>query len=177
MGAAAPVIVSLFALMLSVVAMLRQHRAAKAGHSISVLISLISEYRSPEMRQSRQWVLRQLDTDYQQGERSFSALPDEGRVHALRLSHFYDHLGLLAAHRLIDPDAALGYLGDSMMDAWTRLEPFIFHERTSRINGEYQEYFDMFVRYAKLKSPTMVRREIRARFLRSRLAIFRRPSQ
>jgi hypothetical protein len=38
------------------------------------------------------------------------------------------------------------------------------------------EYFEMFVQYARLNPPATVRREVRAKFLRSRRGLFRRES-
>ena len=64
------------------------------------------------------------------------------------LAWFYDNLGALVAHGVIDIEPVSGYLGGSVISVWERLEPVVLAERARRAgNGmpdpnRWQEYFE-----------------------------------
>jgi hypothetical protein len=101
-------LLSLAALGLSIFATTRQDRSARNAQSISVILELIGEFRKPEMVQARRQVLSGLEAGSSDPAMGYNELPDQMRASVLLLSHYYDHVGLLVAHRLIDADAIFG---------------------------------------------------------------------
>src|SRR5215468_6591115 len=93
-------LVSLAALGLSIFATSRQDKSAKNAQSISVILQLIGEFRKPEMVQARRQILSELDVGSLDPATGFNGLPNPIRSSVVLVSHYYDNLGLLVAHRL-----------------------------------------------------------------------------
>jgi hypothetical protein len=59
---------------------------------------------------------------------------------------YYDNLGALVAHKIVDIEPIAGYLGGSVVDMWTALEPLVRAERNLRLSASdparWQLYFE-----------------------------------
>jgi hypothetical protein len=92
------------------------------------------------------------------------ALPDAVR----QLMWFYDNLGLLVVHGVVEPDPVISFVGGSAMWAWERLEPFIRAERATSDEPtgghHYQEYFENLVLLAR--DPSLGQARIREKLWR-----------
>jgi hypothetical protein len=59
----------------------------------------------------------------------------------VKLSHYFDHLGVLVQSRVVRPKPVAIYIGGSIGEAWKVLEPYIQSER-SHSSTRYQVNFE-----------------------------------
>jgi hypothetical protein len=156
-AAAASLVLSVLALFVSVAIAVRQLRAAHNSNSISVMLELFGEYRSPEMLQARTVVLERLPSlKRHETELGWASLPTDVRDSALRTSHFFDNVGILVANDLIPPDPMIAFFGGSALNCWERMLPYISEERAKWGTPLYQAYFELFVSMTKKRDPNSV---------------------
>jgi hypothetical protein len=158
--AIASLVVSVVALMLAGVASELQRRASRRANNLPVLIELFREHRDPRLARARELVYRELrQADLSAGLNSI-ADPDE-RQQVLDLCWFYDNLGALVAHGVIDLDPVSGYLGGSVMEIWDIVQPMVLAERSRRSSfrdpSRWQEYFENLYHLVTKRSPATAR--------------------
>jgi hypothetical protein len=140
MTALAIAVVALLVALASAVISFRQLREARKANAFPAAIDLFREFRDPAFVADRRLLLRELQNcDSEQG---MSGLPDGIREPAFRVSHYLDNVGVLVAHRLIDPEIAVSFLGASALNLWQALSPFIRRERVLRSYADYQMHFE-----------------------------------
>ncbi|QQM38060.1 hypothetical protein [Streptomyces liliifuscus] len=108
--------VGVAALMVSVVALgvsgwasLRQLRLAQHANTLPVLVDLFREHRSVRLAGARQFVHERLPgCDLSAG---LDGVPEAERELVRELAWFYDNLGALVAHGVVDIEPVSGYLG------------------------------------------------------------------
>jgi hypothetical protein len=151
------------ALLVSIGVAIGQRREHRATDNLTVALAVLQEFREPDFVTVRHRVLRELKRRPADGaEQGFAALDDSLRVDALAVSHFFDHVGVLVAHRLVDRTAVVGFIGDSIVSCWLALRPYIDGERTSR--GDYQEYFEILATIVRRTPPSEIRRRLHRRY-------------
>lgn len=140
------VVVSVAALGVSGLASLRQLRLTEHANTLPVLVDLFREHRSMRLARARQVVYEQLlACDLSVG---LEGLPEPERDLVRELAWFYDNLGALVTHGVVDIEPVSGYLGGSVISVWERLEPLVQAERAKRANNgqpdpnRWQEYFE-----------------------------------
>ena len=163
------IVLSVVALLVSVTFARRQLRAARNSDSVAVVLELLGEFRDPEMREARGRVLTQLNDKTVGSTAGLAELPEDLRDGALRVSHFFDHVGLLVAHDLVPADPLVGFFGRGAMNCWDKLRPYILAERARRLqggyaSGEYVPYFEAFApedvaRIESVRPPLNARKE------------------
>ncbi|MFD6104114.1 hypothetical protein ACFWFQ_15770 [Nocardia salmonicida] len=143
----AAVIVSVLALCVSGTISLRALRISRHQNETRILIDLFTEHRSPHLAEARVFVHDQLRLfNPAQG---FEAIPPDKRNMVRDLGWFYDNLGVLVHHDVVDLAPISGYLGGSVLDIWPKMKPFVLAEREKRrIAGttdptRWQAYFEM----------------------------------
>jgi hypothetical protein len=121
----------------------RQLREARKANAFPAAIDLFREFRDPAFVADRRLLLSQLrGCDPEQG---MSGLPARIKDAAFRVSHYLDNVGVLVAHKLIDPEIAGSFLGASALSLWHELAPFIRRERVLRSYDDYQMHFEHLV--------------------------------
>jgi hypothetical protein len=124
-----------------------QHRVGEKALTLPTLIDLLREHRSIELTRARKFAAEELPA-FDVVPRGLAALPVEDRDRLQHLMWFYDQLGVLVAHDVIDADAVIGYLGGSVLWVWEAVRPLVEAERARRRTegdpGRYQEYFENF---------------------------------
>jgi hypothetical protein len=140
----AAVTLSALALVTSLVAAIRQLRLAKQSNSLPVLVDLFREHRGHRLAQARDFVFHELPgCDVSRG---LAGLPEDERELVRDLAWFYDNLGALVAHEIVDVEPVAGYLGGSVIAVWERLAPLVSVERGRRGNSadplRWQAYFE-----------------------------------
>jgi hypothetical protein len=138
-------VISLISIALSVVAVvigailtIRQS-TLQEGANVLATIDLFREWRSREFKESYEYVLTKLATSSQPG--NGFAFSGEARIHAVRISHYLDNLGLLVYFKAVRRDLVLAFIGGSVLNCWKALSPYIYAERQKR-SGGYQEFFE-----------------------------------
>ncbi|MEU0646128.1 DUF4760 domain-containing protein [Streptomyces umbrinus] len=141
------------ALMVSVVALgvsgfvsVRQLRLTEHTNTLPVLVDLFREHRSMRMARAREVVFEQLPGwDLSAG---MEGLPEAERNLIRELAWFYDNLGALVTHGVVDIEPVSGYLGGSVISVWEGMEPLVRVERSKRAQNalpdpnRWQGYFE-----------------------------------
>jgi hypothetical protein len=157
-------LISTAAFAVSIIVSRRQLSSAKNSQSITVMLSMLGEYREEAMVQARRSVFRHLGSETAAPPTTgFSDIPKEARTAAVTISHFFDNVGLLVAHGLVPADPLISFFGAGAIQLWQTLEPYIECERRTRGSDYYQAYFESFAELAAKRDPeAMIRKVIRA---------------
>lgn len=166
----AAIVVSVVALGVSGLASVLQLRLAEHTNALPVLVDLFREHRSVRLARARQVVYEQLPRhDLSAG---LEGLPESERDLVRELAWYYDNLGALVAHGVVDIGPVSGYLGGSVISVWERVEPLVQAERAKRARNDlpdpnrWQEYFENLYQLVR-ETPA---EEARAQTRRWRLA-------
>ena len=141
----------------------QQTLTARQANQIPALIDLFREHRSESLANARDFVgsAQLWKCDLSEG---LAGLPQEMRVPVRELMWFYDNLGALVAHGIVDLEPVAGYLGGSVLVCWTRLEPLVDAERDRRRRfpdpGRWQDYFENLNRLVDEYGPQRARGEL-----------------
>jgi hypothetical protein len=73
---------------------------------------------------------------------SLRQLPQPGIAHSSRVASFFSNVGILVANEIIDGLTVTSYMGGTILRTWSRLEPYILHERQILKRNEYHQYFE-----------------------------------
>lgn len=161
----AAVVVSVVALGVSGFASVRQLRLTAHANALPVLVDLFREHRSAQLARARQVVFEQSSTwDPSAG---LDGLPESERDLVRELAWFYDNLGSLVAHGVVDIEPVSGYLGGSVISVWERMEPLVQAERVKRAGTDlpdpdrWQVYFENLYHLVRDTPPEQARAESR----------------
>jgi hypothetical protein len=134
--------VTVVALLASIVVSRRQLRLARQANALPAVVQLFEDSRN-ELWGAREFVNNSsfVAAGFPVDD-GFDGLPEEVK----RLAWYYDQLGALVAHDIIDVELVSGYIGGSMRMTWERLRPYIETERRRRASSpdpmRWQEYFE-----------------------------------
>src|SRR5690242_15577140 len=116
--ALAALIISIVAAATSILLGWRALTLSRHSNTMPVLIDLFREHRSPQLAEARQFVFSELPNyDLSRG---LDGLPEDRKAYVRDLAWFYDNLGTLVAHGVIDIAPVSGYLGQSVLVYWER---------------------------------------------------------
>jgi len=140
---------------------------SRHANSVDTLISLFGEHRAARLADARYYVIHELpNLDLSKG---LSALPADKAEMVRELAWFYDNLGALVAHGVVDIKPVSGYLGVSVVLAWEAMQPLIVAERAKRqksIDPErWQLYFENLHLLVKKNPPAKARASSRLWFV------------
>jgi hypothetical protein len=138
------VIISVVALATSLLLGWRALTLSRQSNTVPVLIDLFREHRSDRLADARHFVHNELSKyDLTKG---LSELPQEKQTLIRELAWFYDNLGALVTHGIVDVAPVSGYLGVSVLAVWERMQPLIEAERSKRQDSidpqRWQIYFE-----------------------------------
>ncbi|WP_030204714.1 hypothetical protein [Streptomyces sp. NRRL S-87] len=147
-------IVSIVALTVSGLLALRQLRSAQSANVLAMILNGFSETRDPGYTQAIEYVLYRLRDDYPQPI-SYLAFAEPHKAHVRRVGLFFDDLGKLVAHGVVDEKLIIGAYGRSVLRAWTVLAPFIYQERSEHQRTPFR-YFEDLAHRVHRTSPDQV---------------------
>ncbi|MGW5640131.1 DUF4760 domain-containing protein [Streptomyces sp. NPDC003832] len=159
----AALLVSVAALLISGAASYRQLILARHANTLPVLVELFREHRSDRLTEARLYVHQELPRcDISEGLQS---LPPEKRKLVRDLAYFYDNLGALVAHEIVDIGPVSGYLGGSVLSTWECIEPLVIAHRNYRYGPlpdglQWQGYYENLYRLIKINPPGVMRRKL-----------------
>lgn len=125
----AALLMSVIALAVSTLVGWRAIRLSRQANAVPMLVDLFREHRSAEMAKARRFVYTQLAELNLSG--GLASLTDDGREMIRVLSCYYDNLGALVAHGIVDLDIVAGYMGSSVVSMWDEMQPLIAAERAA----------------------------------------------
>ena len=157
----AALLVSVGALLVSGAASYRQLRLAAHANTLPVLVELFREHRSDYLAEARWFVHQELPgRDVSEGLHS---LPPEELKMVRDLAWFYDNLGALVAHGIVDIEPVSGYLGGSVISTWESMAPLVAAHRVRRRaigrddGAEWQGYYENLYYLIRQNPPGAVR--------------------
>lgn len=159
----AAVIVSVVALLVSGATSYRQLTLARQANTLPVLVELFREHRSDHLAEARLFVHQDLPGhDVSEG---LNSLPPDKRKLVRDLAWYYDNLGALVAHEIVDIGPVSGYLGGSVVSTWENMEPLVLAHRRFRYGGpadevQWQGYYENLYRLVKQNPPGAMRRRL-----------------
>ncbi len=158
--AVAAFVLSIVSLLISTSLIIRGQRFSRHANSLPVLTGMFAEHRSNELAAVRHYVAEDLPADLSKGLQS---LPLEWRDRVRGLAWFYDNLGALATHDIVDVEPIAGYLGTSVLRSWEKLTPLIDAERKRRHEDvdplRWQAYFENLVDLIQECPPAQAQRD------------------
>jgi hypothetical protein len=131
------VVIALGAVWVAVWQIRMNARQTERSNSLPVLAAAFEQYRSPAFRSEVDYLMRNVPAEVP--AEGFGALPVEWRDNAYRVCYFFDHLGILVAHRMVDERVVVGAFATQAIQVWHVAEPFIRAERRHRADN-YSPY-------------------------------------
>src|ERR1700761_5307000 len=114
--------VSILSIILSVIAIavgaflaVKQYSLQESSNLLAT-IDFFHEWRSEEFKTSYTYVITKLANE-NPPENGF-AFTGEAKIHAVRVSHYIDNLGLLVYFNAIRKDLVLSFIGGAIVDCW-----------------------------------------------------------
>ena len=116
-----------------------------------MLASLLREHSKPSFANSRHYILHQelADSDPSLGLEGISI---DHRPGIVELIGFYDLIGVMRAHKLIDRRIVDNYIGRTAISVYIQMKPYISTERNKR-GGPYMHYFEHWATCAEITLP------------------------
>ncbi|CAL9647151.1 DUF4760 domain-containing protein [Streptomyces sp. enrichment culture] len=155
---AAALAISIFSLLVSGVIAWRQLRSSQGANVLSIILDGFQETRTAEFSESIEYVLYHLTSAHPE-RISYVDLPEPAKQHVRRIGLFYDDLGKLVAHGLVDERLVIGSYGRSVLRAWAVLFPYVRAEREKHRRLAMPYFEDLAFRASK-RSPEDVHREL-----------------
>ncbi|WP_159074185.1 DUF4760 domain-containing protein [Streptomyces dioscori] len=121
------------AFLTSALAARRQLKLANDSNVLPVIIDAFKETRTPEFFRSMEYIRDEL-RDNHPTEEGYRNLPEEIKDHIRRVGLFYDDIGKLVAHNVVDEELVLGAYGRAILRTWDKLAPFVYSERERHRN-------------------------------------------
>jgi hypothetical protein len=125
-------------------------REARRANAFPSAIDLFREYRNSEMTNARRIVRSQIPDA---SATRIEDLPAWVAQAVISVSHYFDNLGVLVDHDLLEAELAAGFLGDTVTEMWGLLSPIIRSERQLGSFPHYQRYFESLARHMKEIGP------------------------
>ncbi|MGW4979089.1 DUF4760 domain-containing protein [Streptomyces mirabilis] len=154
-------VVSVAAFATSIFVARRQLKLTQDSNVLPIIIDVFKETRTLEFSRSIEFVRDELSTRYRSDD-GYRNLPEQAKVHIRRVGLFYDDVGKLVAHQIVDEQLVLGSYGAAVVKMWDRLAPFVYAERQRHGNWT-MAYFEDLASRAHGTTMRDIHRNIRLR--------------
>lgn len=155
------VVVSVLAFVTSVYTAQRQIRSAESGNQLPVVLTAFQSSRAPGWLPAEDYVLTRLATEHLP-DGGYRGLPQDVREHASAIGLFYDDLGKLVAHRIVDKKLIIGAYGGTIVRSWDKLAPYVYAERHLHGN-HFWIYFEHLAAITAKTTPESVYSRLESR--------------
>ncbi|MFF5303503.1 hypothetical protein ACFY5F_29520 [Streptomyces sp. NPDC013161] len=142
--------ISTVALAVSGAAANRQLRIAQNSNLIPVIADLFRETRSSDFLTSVEFIRDRLATAHP-GNPAYRELPEDARGHIRRVGLFYDDIGKLVAHGVVDESLILGAYGGAVPRMWELVAPYVLTER-QKYGTTPMAYFEDLAARAQIRT-------------------------
>ena len=150
---------SVFSLLISTLVLVRQISFSKKSNQLQVAIDVLREYRHIEFKNKVKIIFANIDSQ-NTTHKTFEDYPADV-CNALRsVSNFFDNIGLLIFHKLVDKEIIIGFMGENALTVWNKIFPLILNIR-AKSGMDYQCYFEHFICLIQEKDPDMVRKGLK----------------
>ncbi|WP_406373554.1 DUF4760 domain-containing protein [Streptomyces sp. NBC_00647] len=135
-------LVSVLALVISAWLAWGQLTSSRKSTILAMIMDGFKDTRGDDYLEAVEYVLYQLAIDHPQPV-PYLQLPGEAKKHVQRAGLFYNDLGKLVAHGIVDESLIIGAYGKSLLRAWTVLAPFVYLERRARQRNAMPYFEDL----------------------------------
>ncbi|MFF0206209.1 hypothetical protein [Streptomyces sp. NPDC005017] len=149
--------ISVLSLVVSSVVSVRQLRLANNSNLLPVVVELFRETRQPDFSRAIEYIKTDLARE-QSPEFGYRRLPEEPLRHVRRVSLFYDDVGKLVAHGVVDERLIVGSYGPNIINMWEVLAPYIYRER--ELTSAAMIYFEDLAHRARARPQAHVHQEL-----------------
>jgi hypothetical protein len=146
-------VLSLLAIATSAVLALRQSKLMQHANLSLILTNLFEQFRAAEFKLHMAYLEEELWKAQPPTMSRLRNLPQEARTHATTVAGFFNAVGVLVAHHVIDEELVVSYMGRSVRLAWGRLEPYIRNERQHINDPIWNGYFEHLAFLTMQNSP------------------------
>lgn len=153
--------ISLAALVISMLLTRRQLRLASSENHLPVVLDAFKETRSAAWLVAQEYVLTEL-AEQHKPDRGLRGLPEQARAHASAIGTFYDDLGKLVAHGMIEQNLIIGSYGTNIVRLWDALAPYVYTER-HKYGLHFWIYFEDLAARTAATHPEVVYADLRLR--------------
>ncbi len=153
--------ISVTALVIPMLLTLRQLRLVSGGNHLPVVLDAFKETRSAAWFEAQEYVLTELSTEHAP-DHGHRGLPEQARAHANTIGLFYDDLGKLVAHGMIDQSLVIGAYGTNIVRLWDALAPYVYTERREH-RLHFWIYFEDLAARTATTHPEVVYTELHLR--------------
>lgn len=145
----AAIMISLVAVVVSVLLTLRQIRLSNGGNHLPVILEAFKLAHDPNSTylKAERYLLHDLAREHSV-DCGIIELPDIARSHALTIGMFFDDLGKVVAHGIVHEDIVLGSFGSGIFRMWDALAPYVYQQRSTNSNYFWIYFEDLAVRAA-----------------------------
>lgn len=145
----AALMISLVALVVSILLTLRQIRLTNGGNHLPVILEAFKVAHDPESDYltAERYLLNDLAREHSPG-RGVTELPAPARSYALTIGMFFDDLGKVVAHGIVHQDIVVGSFGPGIIRMWDALAPHVYEQRRTADNDFWIYFEDLAVRAA-----------------------------
>ncbi|AZM56331.1 hypothetical protein DMA15_30170 [Streptomyces sp. WAC 01529] len=119
--------ISVCALTMSITVARRQLNLAHNSNLLPVMIDAFRETRSTAFLSSMHYIREELSAH--PADDGYRNLPQEAQLHIRRVGLFYDDIGKLVAHGIVEESLIFGAYGGAIARIWDTLAPFVYAER------------------------------------------------
>lgn len=154
----ATVLMSVLALLVSALLAYRQIGLTVGANHLPVILDAFREIRSVEFQDSQKYIFERLTSEHGSA-RGYRDIDEPARSHLQAVGSFYDDLGKLVAHKIIDEGVIIGAYGDTIMALWKVIRPYVCRERELRGTRGYVYFEDLACR-ALSRSSVKVHQEL-----------------
>lgn len=155
--------VAVVAVVTSIMFSARQARIAQHANHISVMVDLLTEFRSVEFHEQHDYVCMRLEAEHDP-EAGVRGLPDEAKAAFYSVVYYYQSFANLAVFGLLDETLMVTVLRTRITSVWQAVRPFVERERELRGEGSGGTYLSIFEELARLAA------ELPPEHLRRRMA-------
>ncbi|MDQ3276123.1 MAG: hypothetical protein M3Q39_14145 [Actinomycetota bacterium] len=153
--------ISLTALVVSIRLTLWQIRLANGGNHLPVVLDAFKETRSTAWFEAQEYVLTKLAEEHA-ADCGIHGLPVSARTHTKSVGLFFDDLGKLVAHGVIDQNLVIGAYGTPIVRLWDALAPYVYAERQTH-KLHFWVYFEDLAARTASTHPDVAYADIRLR--------------
>lgn len=143
----AAMMISLVALVVSVLLTLRQIRLSNGGNHLPVILEAFKLAHDPDSTylHAEKYLLNDLAREHSP-DRGITELPATARSYALTIGMFFDDLGKVVAHGIVHQDIVVGSFGSGIIRMWDALAPYVYRQRLTHANNFWIYFEDLAVR-------------------------------
>ncbi|MCE7048533.1 DUF4760 domain-containing protein [Streptomyces purpurascens] len=151
-------LVSVIALVTSAWLAWSQLRSSRKSTVLAMILEGFRDTRGDDYLEAVEYVLYRLAVEHPQPV-AYQQLPEESRRYIQRVGLFYNDLGKLVAHGLVDESLIIGAYGGSLLRAWNLLAPYVYLERQEH-QRQPMRYFEDLAWRVSSRRPETVYREL-----------------